>query len=85
MKSKRFLKLLQISSSEYFKTSFIIKDSGSPEQRYYRFNLKTRNYPPASEASREVANLTERKNPHTPVPRIWCQRICLSVLKGNFR
>ena len=33
-------------------------------------------YPPASEASKEVANLTERKNPHTP---IWCQRICLSV------
>ena len=25
------------------------------------------NYTPASEASREVANLTERKNPHTPV------------------
>ena len=24
-------------------------------------------YPPASEASREVANLTERKNPHTPI------------------
>ena len=24
-------------------------------------------YPLASEASREVANLTERKNPHTPV------------------
>ena len=24
-------------------------------------------YPPASKASREVANLTERKNPHTPV------------------
>ena len=24
-------------------------------------------YPPASEASREVANSTERKNPHTPV------------------
>ena len=23
-------------------------------------------YPPASEASREKANLTERKNPHTP-------------------
>ena len=23
--------------------------------------------PPASEASREVANLTNRKNPHTPV------------------
>ena len=25
------------------------------------------NYPPASKASREVANLTERKNPQTPV------------------
>ena len=24
-------------------------------------------YPPASEASREVAKLTERKNPYTPV------------------
>ena len=24
-------------------------------------------YPSASQASREVANLTERKNPHTPV------------------
>ena len=31
--------------------------------------LKSREhlYPPASKASREVANLTERKNPHTPV------------------
>ena len=27
------------------------------------------NYPPASEASREVANFIERKNPHTPVRR----------------
>ena len=34
-------------------------------------------YPPATNASKEVANLTERKNPHTF--RIWCQRICLSV------
>ena len=24
-------------------------------------------HPPASEASREIANLTERKNPHTPI------------------
>ena len=24
-------------------------------------------YPPASEASREVSNITERKNPRTPV------------------
>ena len=30
----------------------------------------------ASKENREIANLTERKNMHTP--RIWCQRICLS-------
>ena len=33
-------------------------------------------YPPAREASREAANLTERKNPYT---RIWCKRTCPSV------
>ena len=35
-------------------------------------------YPPASEASRKVANLTERKNPHTPV---YCVKefVCLSI------
>ena len=33
-------------------------------------------YPPASEASREVANLTERKNPHTPVCGV-CLSVCL--------
>ena len=37
------------------------------------------NFPPASEASREVENLTERKK--STNPRIWCQRICLSVSK----
>ena len=31
------------------------------------FNLEKLSYPPASEASRELANLTERKNPHAPV------------------
>ena len=39
-------------------------------------------YPPASEASREVANFVERKNPHMVsknLSRIWCQRIFLSV------
>ena len=43
-----------------------------------------KDYPPVSEASREVANLTWRKNPHT---RICWQRICLSVcrLKFHFR
>ena len=34
--------------------------------------------PPASEASREVANLTERKNPHTPVYGVE-EFVCLSV------
>ena len=32
-----------------------------------RFLEKIHFYSPASEASREVANLTEIKNPHTPV------------------
>ena len=36
-------------------------------------------YPPASEASREVANLTERKNPHTPVYGVK-EFVCLSVI-----
>ena len=37
---------------------------------------------PASEASREVANLTERKNPHTPVYGVKeyvCLSVCLAV------
>ena len=34
--------------------------------------------PLASEASREVANLTERKNPHTPVYGVK-EFVCLSV------
>ena len=33
-----------------------------------------------SEASREVANLTERKNPHTPVYGVK-EFVCLSVTK----
>ena len=35
-------------------------------------------YTPVSEASREVANLTERKNPHTPVYGVK-EFVCLSV------
>ena len=38
---------------------------------------RTQKYKPkAIEASREVANLTEKKYTY---PRIWCQRICPSV------
>ena len=54
--------------------------SQHPETKEFNMQSKqyTQNfYPPASKASREEANLTERKNTHTP--RIWCQRICLSV------
>ena len=35
-------------------------------------------YPPTSEASREVTNLTERKNPHTPIYDVK-EFVCLSV------
>ena len=35
--------------------------------------------PPASEASRELANLTERKNLHTPVYGVK-EFVCLSVV-----
>ena len=35
-------------------------------------------YPPASKGSREVANLIERKNPHTPVYGVK-EFVCLSV------
>ena len=31
-------------------------------------------YPPGSETRREVANLTERKNPHTPVYAV-CDKV----------
>ena len=48
-----------------FQCMFFIKIS-------WRFNIIN---PPGSKASKEVPNLTERKNPHTPE----CQRICLSV------
>ena len=30
-------------------------------------NTQEKSHPPASKASREVANVTERKNPNTPV------------------
>ena len=39
-------------------------------------------FSPASEVSREVANLTERKNPHTPVYGVK-EFVCLSVTKFN--
>ena len=43
--------------------------------------------PLASEASREVANLTERKNQHTPfmVSKILSVQVCLSVCYNHFQ
>ena len=43
-------------------------------------------HPPASEVSREVANLTERKNQHTPiygVKEFVCLPVCLSIGQIN--
>ena len=39
-------------------------------------------YPPASQASREVANLTERKNLHTPVHGVK-EFVCWINLSSN--
>ena len=39
-------------------------------------------YPPAREGRREAANLTQRRNPHTPVYGVTefvCLSVCLSV------
>ena len=38
-----------------------------PLECHWNTGLNLVHYPPASEASREVANLTEIKNPHAPV------------------
>ena len=46
----------------------------------YSLHFTESNNPPASKASREVANLTERKNPHTPVYGVK-EFVCLSVTK----
>ena len=45
-------------------------------------SFKNWHIPPASKASREVANLIVRKNPHTPVygvKEFVCLSVCLSV------
>ena len=44
------------------------------------FYIMSEHYPPVSEASREVANLTERKNQNTPVYGVK-ESVCLSVTK----
>ena len=44
-----------------------------------RIQSTTSCYPPLSEASREVSNLTERKNPHNTVYGVKNVSVCLSV------
>ena len=49
-------------------------------QNFYKVFFK--HYPIASEGIRDVANLTERKNLHTPtygVKKFVCLSVCLSV------
>ena len=63
-----------------------ISSYGDPKtpKNIIKKNCSTKFYPPASEASREVENLTERKNPHTPVygvKEFVCLSVCLSVTK----
>ena len=51
---------------------------------YSAINQVFLSYPPASEASRKVANLNERKNQHTPVygvKEFFRLSVCLSVTK----
>ena len=47
---------------------------------YITKKMESNYYPPANEASREVANLTERKNPHNPVYGVK-EFVCLFVTK----
>ena len=65
-----------------------------PNYHYYHLKFKSciillnlRNllqfYPPAVEASKEVANLTKRKNPHAPVYGVK-EFVCLSVCDPNY-
>ena len=53
----------------------ILNENRGPEESKNGLHFKLS---PASEASREVANLTERKNLHTPVYGVK-EFVCLSV------
>ena len=47
-------------------------------EQFFEGTFLTSIYPPASEVSREVEHLTERKNPHTPVYGVK-EFVCLSI------
>ena len=67
--------------------------NGSYFQRHWREEGKTESgpgkfkksiYPSVSEASREVTNFTERKNPHTPINGVKDEILFLGVLIGVY-
>ena len=70
---------LLVKSPVLGKTFFYVMASGCLYSLIY---ITTHSHPPASEASREVANLTERKNPHTPVYSVK-EFVCLIVISGQ--
>ena len=55
------------------------KLGGEPRGSHKKERGRKRDNPQASEGSREVANSTERKNPHTPVYGVK-ECVCLSVI-----
>ena len=78
----------QISLRKFSGTDLQLTSSGSQwdisTEEWMPFT-STRNFsiPPASEVSREVTNLTERKNPHTPVYGVK-EFACLSVCGQDY-
>ena len=76
-----------ISTHSYFHSEILVQDFFSQNFRFEMNSFPTtqrtsRKYPflfhPFCKTSREVANLTERKNPHTPAYGVK-EFVCLSV------
>ena len=70
---------LLVTSPVLVQTFFYVMASGGLYSFIY---ITTHSHPPASEAIREVANLTERKNPYTPVYGVK-EFVCLIVIRGQ--
>ena len=78
------------SNTDFKKLTFISQEKISHCSRFLQLKAKTSLgeliqwicNPPASKASMEVADLTERRNPHNPVygvKEFVCLSVCLSV------
>ena len=68
---------LRVIAGPFFKFAIVNMKGPNKHLNGKKLTIKI-SYPPASKASREVANLTERKNPHTPVYDVK-EFVCLSV------